>query len=555
MLTSRNTELRQAHDELLNATTALEICNGVIACHHYQEGEEGEPPQLRNLSGFAPYDPVQTAHDTATIDWETIKSLPFRHFRDALGFEGPAYEVPELVEAHVQVRAELDGIDKTIPELSDDEQARFQHSLRLDDWIGFFRFAVLIIDDFSKRIERIHLEWVEALKRVPNFRHPLAPALEVWAEEQPTKHITPEYDRKHPAAIIDKSIVGSIRDVVLDIEGDGPLPIIADDTPEFHQLDFWESDDPLPPVLPWSRVLWDGISLQTKSGAVSHGVCIADEVFMELDTGEWQSRQRWELGTLLRALHPNLSEEQLTSNRKKYLTFVIKGVQEVQKLGWTAQQDGKPGLYLPIKIPQRFMPTVESPDDFTVLFEVDIPTAGGAGYMMVEKDVIRRTRKKSANQLNAAKTSYWLIDTYGTGRTKEGKAYIIDPEAPDYYLDEDGNLRHPKTDTRIRNQKGQLLKNPYLPDAVTQLPRRENTKRNRYRVLTPEQRIRAVYPDGYPPTLSKGAAGKRADKAFDALEKAGYFRIEKLSEGWRIMPSDSHVRRYRAIRHAKNKSK
>ena len=61
-----------------------------------------------------------------------------------------------------------------------------------------------------------------------------------------------------------------------------------------------------------------------------------------------------------------------------------------------------------------------------------------------------------------------MIDTYGTGTTNEGKAYIIDPETPDYYLDEDGNLRHPKTDTRIRNQKGQLLKNPYLPDAVTQ---------------------------------------------------------------------------------------
>ena len=231
---------------------------------------------------------------------------------------------------------------------------------------------------------------------------------------------------------------------------------------------------------------------------------------MELDTGEWKGRQRWKLGTLLRALHQNLSEKQLTSNRKKYLTFVIKGIQEVQKLGWTAQQDGKTGLYLPIKIPQRFMPTIESPDDFTVLFEVDIPTGGGAGYMLVEKDVIRLSRKKSAKQLHAAKTSYWLIDTYGTGTTKEGKAYIIDPEAPDYYLDEDGNLRHPKTDTRIRNQKGQLLKNPYLPDAVTQLPRRENTKRNRYRVLTPEQRIRAVYPRRLSTNAEQGGRGKKS---------------------------------------------
>ena len=119
--------------------------------------------------------------------------------------------------------------------------------------------------------------------------------------------------------------------------------------------------------------MWDGISLKTKAGAVSHGVSVADEVFMELDTGEWEGKQRWELGTLLRALHPDLSEKQLTSNRKKYLTFVIKGIHEVQKLGWKAQQDGKSGLYIPIKIPQRFMPTIESPDDFTVILRLPSP--------------------------------------------------------------------------------------------------------------------------------------------------------------------------------------
>ena len=389
----------------------------------------------------------------------------------------------------------------------------------------------------------------------PGLPDPLMPLIQAWQKEQNAKHINREYDLKHPVAIIEKSILGSIRDVVLDIKGDGNLPIITEQTPELQQLDIWESEDPLPSVLPWSRLLWDGISLQTKSGAVSHGVCVTDEVFMELNTGEWEGRQRWELGTLLRALHANLTEKQLTSNRKKYLTHVIKGIHEVQILGWKAQEDGKSGLYIPIKIPQRFMPTIESPDDFTVIFEIAIPTAGGAGYMMVEKDVIRRARKKSSNQLNAAKTSYWLIDTYGTGKTKEGIAYIIDPEKPDYYHDDDGYVIHPETDTRIRNQKGQPLKNPYHTDAVRQLPRDKNESQNRYRVLSLEQRIRAVYPDGYPSTMRKAAASKRADKAFDALAQRGYFRIEKLPDGWRIMPSDSHVRRYRAIRRAKDKSK
>ena len=406
-----------------------------------------------------------------------------------------------------------------------------------------------------ERLQWLHKTWEGADEDNPDMKisHPLAPIILAWGRGQGAKHITREYDRQHPVSLIDKSILGSVRDVVLDVEGDGNLPIITEQIPELQQLELWESEDPLPLVLPWSRLLWDGISLQTKAGAVSHGVSIADEVFMELDTGEWEGTQRWELGTLLRTLHPNLSEKQLTSNRKKYLTYVIRGIHQVQNLGWKVQMDG--GLYLPIKIPQRLMPMIESPDDFTVVFEVAIPTAGDTGYMMVEKDVIRRARKKSANQLNATKTSYWLIDTYGTGRTKEGKGYIIDPEAPKYYHDDDGNVRHPDTQNIIYDQKGRPLKDPYKPHAVRQLPRDENKSKNRYRVLSPEQRIRAVYPDGYPQKMRKATALKRADKAFDALAQADFFRIEKLPEGWRIMPSDSHVKRYRGVRRASEKSK
>ena len=105
-MTSRNSELNQAYDALLGATTALEICNLIIACQHYQEGEEGEPPQIHRLNDLAPHDPVQVAHDTAGEEWEELKrdleesrSLPPnsekqpkkitpRHVRNALGFEG-----------------------------------------------------------------------------------------------------------------------------------------------------------------------------------------------------------------------------------------------------------------------------------------------------------------------------------------------------------------------------------------------------------------------------------------------------------------------------------
>ena len=191
-MTSRNSELRQAYNALRGPTTALEICNLIIACQHYQDGEEGEPPQLHRLSDLAPHDPVQVAHDTATVDWEDIKRLPFRHLRDALGFEGPAYEVPELVEAADRAQAEIEEIDKTIAELNDDERAQFQHSVRLADWVGFFTGAVLVIDDFSRRIERIHIEWVEALRRVPNLQHPLAPIVRAWVVTEQIPKVEPE---------------------------------------------------------------------------------------------------------------------------------------------------------------------------------------------------------------------------------------------------------------------------------------------------------------------------------------------------------------------------
>ena len=174
--------------------------------------------------------------------------------------------------------------------------------------------------------------------------------------------------------------------------------------------------------------------------------------------------------------------------------------------------------------------------------------------MMVEKRVIRETRKKSANQLNAAKTSYWLIDTYGTGKTKEGKAYIIDPEKPNYNRDDEGYLIHPDTQMRIYGQKGKPLKDPYNSEAVRQLPRHKNPKRTRYPTLSPEQRIKTVFPDGYPSSMRKARALERVDKAFDDLEQKGYFRIDKLPEGWRIMPSESHVKKYRATQTASAKS-
>ena len=405
------------------------------------------------------------------------------------------------------------------------------------------------ITSLEEGFETIYRLWDTVNDRHPGeFRFPFEPIIEQWQLSMGAKHITPEHFRTRPVGLIDKGIMGSIREVVLDIDGTGELPVIHEETPTQEQLMFWEPESILPAILPWQR-WWDGISLTTKSGAVSHGVCIAEDVFMELDSNQVKDVQKWELGTILRSLHPNLSDRQISRSRGKYLIHVIKGLQELQYLGWETRINGQSGLYLPIKIKQRFMPTINSPDDFPVIFEIAVPVGGTTGNMLVEKDVIRRTRKNSANQLNAAKTCYWLIDTHGTQKTRQGKAYIIDPTRPEEVRDADGYLIHPKTRVRLCNSKGRPIRDITDPEAVRQLPREENIpQRNRYEILLPCDRIRAVFPAGYPQRRATALA--RADKAFDALAQDGYFEVEKLdggSDGWRIMPSKKHVARYRAV--------
>ena len=240
MTTSRYSELKQAFDALLNATTALEICNGVVSCHHYQEGKEGEPLQLHHHSDIAPYEPVEIAHRRVETDWQTMENWVPRQVRDHFGVEGSIYQAPGLIEAYDQAIQVLEQIDKPIRDLDDTELTLFEKSIEIDRLLIFFKFGALLIKDFAERIELIHSKWLDAREYVTNMPHPLTPIVKAWwLQELRTKNITAEYDRKHSVAIIEKSVLGSIRDVVLDVEEDGNLPIITDQTPARQQLEIW----------------------------------------------------------------------------------------------------------------------------------------------------------------------------------------------------------------------------------------------------------------------------------------------------------------------------
>ena len=191
MTTSRNSERRQAFDALCNATTALEICNGVIACIHYQEGNEGEPLQLHHLSDIAPYEPVEIAHRRVETDWQAMEKWVPRQVRDHFGVEGSIYQLPELSSALHQASKEFERIDKRICDLDDDEKRLLQKYNTLFDARIFLTFTVILIKDFEERIERIHSAWLEVHESVPNLSHPLTPIVRAWLQEQIPK-VEPE---------------------------------------------------------------------------------------------------------------------------------------------------------------------------------------------------------------------------------------------------------------------------------------------------------------------------------------------------------------------------
>ena len=196
MTTSRNSdnsERRQAFDALCNATTALEICNEVIACIHYQdqEGNEGEPLQLHHHSDIAPYEPVEIAHRRVETDWQTMENWVPRQVRDHFGVEGSIYQLPGLIEAYDQAIQVLEQIDKPIRDLDDTERTLFEKSIEIDRLLIFFKFGALLIQDLAERIELIHSKWLDAREYVTKMPHPLTPIVRAWLPDQIPK-VEPE---------------------------------------------------------------------------------------------------------------------------------------------------------------------------------------------------------------------------------------------------------------------------------------------------------------------------------------------------------------------------
>ena len=359
---------------------------------------------------------------------------------------------------------------------------------------------------------------------------------------QTAKRITPEYDKKHPSGIV-KYRLGSVRDVIVSqanaTEKVGQLRGISAPAPESQQIELpgFEMQSLLPTILPLENVrIVEGMET-TKRGAVAMPIRLFFEALMALDPKETQADLHIKLGDLLHLLNPDGKY-----NRTNHLPYVLQGLHSLYDLRIPYRENpDKPDTEVDwIPVLPRTVPNVNSGDDASIILEVKMPPNAKSG-MMVEKDILRLTGKQSSAKFNAYLSACWLFDRYGT--TPRG---IIDPTKPAAQRDAEGYLTD-RNGKRIFNDRGKPIKDRYHPRNIAAGERVENEARERYPILSFDDLTRACFPKGFD-RKKRATYQKRALKAWEELEADNILRIEKYQHGWRILPSDSHIGRYRALK-------
>ncbi len=394
----------------------------------------------------------------------------------------------------------------------------------------------------AERLEWLHQAWVLALEQDTQLSHPIVPLVRAWLQEQSAKRITKEYDKKHPVAVL-KPPLGSVRNVIISqvngTEKVGQLRGISAPAPESQQIELpgLERQSILPAVLPLENVRMVNGTETTKRGAVAMPIRLFFEGLMGLDPKETRAEIHIKLGTLLHFLNPDGKY-----NRTNHLPYVLQGLHALYDLRIPYRENpNNPNTEVDwIPVLPRTVPNVNSGDDASIILEVRLPPDARGG-MMVEKEMLRQTGKQSSAKFNAYLSACWIFDRYGT--TPKG---IIDPTKPAAQRDTEGYLTD-GNGKRIFDDRGKPIKNRYHARNIEVGERVENEARERFPILSFEDLTRACFPKGFD-TKQKRLYKKRALKAWEALETDSILRIEKHIQGWRILPSDSHIGRYRALK-------
>ena len=441
--------------------------------------------------------------------------------------------------------ADNDTLEKILSEVMTDRLAAFTKEIRTLPIETFESVANHLLrvsgEPSAERLEWLHQAWVIALEQDPQLSHPIVPLVRAWLQTQSAKRITLEYDKKHPGAVL-KSPLRNVRNVIISqangTEKVGQLRGISAPAPESQQIELpgLEMQSLLPAVLPLENVRIVNGMETTKRGAVAMPIRLFFEAMMALDPKQTQVDIHIKLGALLHFLNPDGKY-----NRTNHLPYVLQGLHSLYDLRIPYRENpDDPNTEVDwIPVLPRTVPNVNSGDDASIILEVKLPPDARGG-MMVEKEILRQTGKQSSAKFNAYLSACWIFDRYGT--TPKG---IIDPTKPAAQRDTEGYLIDANS-KRIFDDHGKPIKNRYHPRNIAAGERVDNEARQQYPILSFEDLTRACFPKGFN-TKQKRLYKKRALKAWEALETDGILRIEKYQQGWCILPSDSHIGRYRAL--------
>ena len=398
------------------------------------------------------------------------------------------------------------------------------------------------VPEMASQIETLHQFWVVCREQQPQLKHPLSAIVGAWLDDwtclQDSKHITLEFDKRRPVTILKQESMGSVRDLVFTRDEGGPVSseLLTRPAPKEKQLTFWTpdaTDSLLPDILPFE--LYQHGAATTKSAAVAMPVRLAFEALLQMEPGAYSERLHWKLGDLIDYLNPDGK-----FNWTNQLSYILDGLSALYWLRFPYTPNGE-GEVDWIPFLPRAVPTHNSNRESRIIIEVSLPPDLIAQGMMVEKNVIRLLGKKSSARFNAYLTACWVFDHYGTVNGK-----IIDPTMPEERRNQRGELVD-REDNPILNAQGKPVTNAKSAEAARKLDRTINPGKDKYPILNNYDLIRSCYPRGIP-TAQQREYLRRAKKAWTELESDGFVRIDRLDSGWRIMPSEQHVSRYRALK-------
>ena len=333
-----------------------------------------------------------------------------------------------------------------------------------------------------------------------------AGALEwLWSEgllpEDQSQSRRPEpAGRPKPVAEVLKHPTASVRDLPFTDDTLGALQRYADTeddpVPDSRQMNLpgLEPESVVRPangLLPFDLA---GVQTGTRKGHVSHPVRIFLEVIMALEEGQNRATMRCTLRDLVDYLHPDG-----TFKKERQLAQIHRGLRDLHVNAYVPFMDPASGQlrpWRPVTVTSSLAP---SDDEESIFFDVILPPDARRGPRVL-KEAVRATGRRSAPQLNAYLSAVDVIDRYG-------------------------------------EQNGEIWR---------------DARADRYPVVSFSDLIRGCWPDVDVKALAPATKREKvahAKKHWKALEQDGHILIEALSDGWRILPTEKHVRTCRALRH------